>query len=220
MLGLPKATEISKQLPKKAIYAKFQMSDAAKDKIDEDIARITIVNEVTPNSMNIPAGDTITGFYVMLVSLKRKEFGEKTIVMLSKLIPQNIVFVLEYGDESKLAVYHDKIIQTAWKPTAEQVLELHGLNFDSVWENIVIAVGSVELRQGNTLDGQIAADEQRRKLQAKIDRLEKQARAERQPRKKFDLFRQIKSLTAQLHENNITYKEENEHGQAEYADRE
>lgn len=34
MLGLPKSTEMNKQLPKKAIYAKFQMNTAAKDKVD------------------------------------------------------------------------------------------------------------------------------------------------------------------------------------------
>ena len=44
MLGLPKSTEMSKQLPKKAVYAKFQMNTAAKEKIDADISRITIVN--------------------------------------------------------------------------------------------------------------------------------------------------------------------------------
>ena len=37
MLGLPKSTEMSKQLPKKAVYAKFQMNTAAKEKIDADI---------------------------------------------------------------------------------------------------------------------------------------------------------------------------------------
>ena len=42
MLGLPKSTEMSKQLPKKAVYAKFQMNTAAKEKIDADISRITI----------------------------------------------------------------------------------------------------------------------------------------------------------------------------------
>ena len=41
MLGLPKTTEMSKQLPKKAIYTKFQMNTAAKEKIDADISRIT-----------------------------------------------------------------------------------------------------------------------------------------------------------------------------------
>ena len=37
MLGLPKTTEMSKQLPKKAIYTKFQMNTAAKEKIDADL---------------------------------------------------------------------------------------------------------------------------------------------------------------------------------------
>ena len=194
MLGLPKATEMSKQLPKKAIYAKFQMNTAAKEKIDADISRITIVNEIAPNTANIPAGDEVKNFFVLLVSLKRKEFDEKTIATLSKLIPQNILFVLEYGVESKLAVYRKKIMQTDWKPTEEQRIELQGLNLDKVWENIVVAVGSVEIEQGNTLDEQIEVNEKRQKLEKEIAKLEKQAKAEKQPKKKFELVQRIKKL--------------------------
>ena len=100
MLGLPQLTETSKQLPKKAIYTKFQMNTAAKEKIDADISRITIVNEIAPNKVNIPAGEDVKSFFVLLVSLKKKEYDEKTIATLSKLIPQNILFVLEYEDEN------------------------------------------------------------------------------------------------------------------------
>ena len=100
MLGLPKTTEMSKQLPKKAIYTKFQMNTAAKEKIDADISRITIVNEIAPNKVNIPSGEDVKSFFVLLVSLKKKEYDEKTIATLSKLIPQNILFVLEYEDEN------------------------------------------------------------------------------------------------------------------------
>lgn len=53
MLGLPKATELNKQLPKNAIYAKFQMNTAERAKIDADISRITIVNEVSPAKINL-----------------------------------------------------------------------------------------------------------------------------------------------------------------------
>ena len=63
----------------------------------------------------------------MLVSLKKKEYDEKTIATLSKLIPQNILFVLEYENESRLAIYHTKVMQTEWKPTENQQIELHGL---------------------------------------------------------------------------------------------
>ena len=170
MLCLPKETEMSKQLPKKAIYAKFQMNTAAKKKIDADISRITIVGEIAPNKVNIPTGDEVKNFFVLLVALKKKDFDEKTIVTLSKLIPQNILFVLE----------------------------LQGLNLDKVWENIVVAVGSVDIEQGKTLDEQIKENEKRQKLEKEIAKFEKQARAEKQPKKKFELVQQVKKLRFQL----------------------
>lgn len=192
MLGLPKSTEMSKQLPKKAVYAKFQMNTAAKDKMDADISRIVIVNEIMPGKINIPAGNEVSSIFVLLVTLKKKEFDEKTIALLSKLIPQNILFVLEYGDKSKLAVYHTKLMQTDWKKTEEQYIEIKGLNLDKVWENIVVLVGNISIEQGKTLDEQIAIDEKRQKIEKEIDRLEKLARAERQPKKKYKLVQRIR----------------------------
>lgn len=126
MLGLPKSTEMHKQLPKKAVYAKFQLNTAAKDKIDSDISKIMIVNEITPGKLNIPAGDEVLSFFVLLVTLKKKDFDEKVIAMLTKLIPQNILFVLEYEGESKLAVYYTKLMHTDWKKQKSSTLKSKG----------------------------------------------------------------------------------------------
>lgn len=198
MLGLPQLTETSKQLPKKAIYTKFQMNTATKEKIDADISRITIVNEIAPNKVNIPAGEDVKSFFVLLVSLKKKEYDEKTVATLSKLIPQNILFVLEYENESRLAIYHTKVMQTSWKPTEEQKVELKGLNLDTVWENIVISVGGVNIEKGNTLDEQIEINDKKQKLEKEIARLEKKARTEKQPKKKFELVQVEKELIEKL----------------------
>ena len=198
MLGLPQLTETSKQLPKKAIYTKFQMNTATKEKIDADISRITIVNEIAPNKVNIPAGKDVKSFFVLLVSLKKKEYDEKTVATLSKLIPQNILFVLEYENESRLAIYHTKVMQTAWMPTEEQKVELKGLNLDTVWENIVISVGGVNIEKGNTLDEQIEINNKKQKLEKEIARLEKKARTEKQPKKKFELVQAEKELIEKL----------------------
>ena len=198
MLGLPKSTEMSKQLPKKAIYAKFQMNTAAKEKIDADISRITIVNEIAPNKVNIPAGDEVKSFFVLLVTLKRKNFEQKTVATLSKLIPQNILFVLECGNESKLAIYHTKLMQTEWKPTIEQKIELKGLNLDKVWENLIRDLDCGVWNEELTLDENIALHEKQAKLEKEIAKLEKQARTEKQPKKKFELVQQIKKLKEEL----------------------
>lgn len=198
MLGLPKSTEMSKQLPKKAVYANFQMNTAAKDKIDADISRIMIVNEITPGKVNIPAGDEVSSFFVLLVILKKKDFDEKTIAMLSKLISQNILFVLEYGAESKLAIYRTKLMQTDWKKTEEQYIEIKGLSLDRVWENIVVSVGNVSIEQGKSLDEQIVIDEKRQKMEKEIARLEKLARAEKQPKKKFEMVQRVRDYREQI----------------------
>ena len=202
MLGLPKTTEMSKQLPKKAIYTKFQMNTAAKAKIDADISRITIVNEIAPNKVNIPAGEDVKSFFVLLVSLKKKEYDKKTIATLSKLIPQNILFVLEYENESRLAIYHTKVMQTEWKPTENQQIELHGLNLDTVWENIVKSLECGVWNEELSLDENIALHNKQEQLKKQIEKLEKQARAEKQPKKKFELVQLLKKLNTEIREMN------------------
>ena len=198
MIGLPKTTELSKQLPKKAIYLKFNMTPAAKEKFDEEISRIMIVSEISPSRINIAAGKEISSIYVLLVSLKQKKYNEATVAQLFKLIDQNMVLLLEYEDEQRLAIHHTKLIQSDWKPAEEWTLDLKGLNLDDVWDNIVTQIGSIDIEKGNSLEEQIAVDEQRAKILKEIVRLEAQARKEKQPKKKFDLVQQINKLKSEM----------------------
>lgn len=194
MLGLPKATELSRQLSKKSIYSKFGLDKAAREKFDADIKKITIVNEISDSTTAIAKGNNVIVFYVLLISLKCRDFNHKTIELISKLINQNMLFILEHNNEAKIAIYHTKLIQTQWKPIEELSIQLKGLNLDTVWENIVVQVGGIQLEQGNSLEEQILIDEKRSKFQKQIENLEKQARAEKQPKKKFELVQQIRTL--------------------------
>lgn len=195
MYGLPHTTEIRKQLPKKAIYAKFELKPTQRDGFDADVSRIDIVAVVSPTTVPaIATGEDIKEFYVLAVQLKRKDYGEKNIAMLSKLIPQNILFALQYEDETQLAIYHTKFIKSDWKPTDEATICLTGLNLDTVWENIIKTIGEIQVQDGKTLAEQIQDDEQRTKTLKLIADLEKKMAKETQPRKKRELFEQIKHL--------------------------
>lgn len=200
MLGLPKSTELSKQLPKKAIYEKFNMNSVAKDKFDADISRINIVAEISPNTTNIEKGETVPVIFVLQVILKNKKFDPKTISQISKLIDQKMLLVLDCDGERKLAIHHSKLIESNWMPIDDCSVSLTGLNLDKVWENLITQVGSIEIEQGHSLDEQIASDEKKAKLQKEIARLEKQARNEKQPKRKFELAEQVKELRKQLGE--------------------
>lgn len=194
MLGLPKATELNKLLPKKAIYTRFQMNAAAKERFDADISRISIVGELSPATTGIAKGETVASIFVLQVSLKRKDFQAGTIAQISKLIDQNMLLVLDYEEQRKLAIYHSKLIQTDWQRPEDCTVSLKGLDLDAVWENFIVQVGGITIESGNDLDQQIALDEKRAKLEKEIAKLEKQARAEKQPKKKFELVQQIKRM--------------------------
>ena len=194
MLGLPKSTELNKPLPKTAIYAKFQMNGAEKAKIDADISRIVIVNEVSAGKLNLAPGEKVQTFFVLDVVLKRKDYNEKTVVTLSKLI----VLVLEHDGLAKLAVYHTRLLQTQWLKLSELSLDIKGITMDTVWENVIIQIGGIHMQNGNTLEQQIAQDEQRKKLEKEIARLEKLAWAEKQPKKKFELAEKIDSFKVEI----------------------
>ena len=198
MLGLPIQTEVKKQLPKSAIYTKFQMNNAQKERIDSDKSKLVIVNEILPSTINIAAGENIKAFFVVNVLLKNKKYDERNIAMISKLIPQNILFVLEFENEIQLAIYHTKLIHTEWLPKDVTKITLKGLDLDSIWENIILQIGEIEIEQGNTLDAQIAIDDKKARLEKEIARLEKQARNEKQPKKKFELVQKINTLKNEM----------------------
>lgn len=92
----------------------------------------------------------------------------------------------------------NKYYHTEWIPEYELNLKIEGLNMDAVWENLIIQVGGVEVGQGKSLDEQIQIDDQKAKLQKEIEKLEKQARNEKQPNKKFQLAQHVKELKRQV----------------------
>lgn len=195
MLGLPASTEICKQLPKKAIYAKFDLEPALRDHLDADISKLTIVNAIS--STTIPAlqkGETVDCIYVIDVTLKRPDYDPKNIQLLSKLIPQNIIFALRYENKVQLAVYHTKLITGCWAKAEDYQIELKGLNLDKIWESLITDLGEITIEEGNSLDEQIAVDEAKAKLEKQIEDLEKKARTEKQPRKRLEYFEQLKKL--------------------------
>ena len=199
MYGLPHTTEIRKQLPKKAIYAKFELKPTQRDGFDGEVSRIDIVAVVSPTTVPaIAAGEDIKEFYVLAVQLKKKDYDEKNVAMLSKLIPQNILFALQYEDETQLAIYHTKLIKSDWKSTTDTDIRLSGLNLDTVWENIIKDIGEIHVQEGKTLTEQIQEDEKLVKLKRQIEELERKCRTEKQPRRRFELYEKLTSLKKQL----------------------
>lgn len=196
MLGLPASTEIHKLITRKRVYEHFgaDMSAERRKRFEADIARMVLTNEVSPVSINLPAGEQVQSFFVLQVTLKEKEFDAQNITLLARLFGQRLVMMLEYEGRQRLALWQGRLYMTEWADAGAWTLPLTGLNLDQAWEHIVAQIAGIDREPGRALDEQLAQAAQREKLQKEIARLEKQARAERQPKKKFELVNKLRRL--------------------------
>ena len=195
MFQLPPATAINKPLYKKAVFEKFNLKAAERDRFDADISRMALVARIS--TATVPAltkGEEIEGFYVLQVALKRKDYDSKNILMLQKLIPQKMVFALQFEEQTQFCIFHTRLQQSKWMPTSEAAIPLHGLSLDDVWNNIVATIGGLDVQAEESIEEQIIHREQREKLLRQIESLEKQCRTEKQTRKKFELHQQLIKL--------------------------
>ena len=202
MLGLPVKAEVSKMLPKKAIYEKFNMNTAQKAKFDADISRISIVGEITPTTTQIAVGKDIQGFYILQIVLKNKKYDEKAIASLPKLIPQRMIFLLQYESQYCLAYYHNRLYHTKWVELDRLLVPLSGLDLDIVWENtikqIVCGENGAEWNVNVTIEENIATETHRRKLITDIASLEKKVRSEKQLNRQIQLNEELKRMRKEL----------------------
>lgn len=199
MFGLPATTAINKPLYKKAVFEKFNLKTAERDRFDADISRMALVARVSPAT--VPAlseGQTIKGFYILQVVLKHKEYNVQNILLLHKLIPQQIVFALQFEEQTQLCIFHTRLQQSEWKQTEAIDIPLKGLSLDDVWDNIVATIGDLDIEAEESIGEQIINREQHEKLLRQIEALEKRCRVEKQTRKRYELHQQILKLKEEL----------------------
>lgn len=199
MYGLPQNTLINQPLYKKAVFEKFSLKAAERDRFDADISKMALVARISPAT--VPAlseGKGIKGFYVLQVELKHLEYDANNILLLHKLIPQQLVFALRYEQQTQLCIFYTRLQQSAWMNSEDVTIPLQDLTLDDVWNNIVAQVGGLDAEAEETLEEQIIHREQQEKLFRQIEALEKRCRAEKQTRKRYELHQQIVKLKESL----------------------
>lgn len=195
VLGLPERTEIRKPISKEIIYKTFpEMKGEKRKNFDEDISRIIITNELSERTLNFSKGEKISTIFVIQLLLKKKEYSKKNIDIIFRLFNQSIVLVLCFEGMEKVIVNYSRNIETDWFNEGEFGLALRGSNFDDLFESFVKQIGNITVYEGNNLEEQIRVNDERQKLLKEIERLEKKAWKEKNPKKKFELAQEINRL--------------------------
>lgn len=207
MLRLPMTTEFNKRIPKQSFYENLTVSADVKKIFVEKIDSIIWANKLSPSTMNTSAGESVKEIEVLHIRLKSSALEDAALMLMDKGIPYHIVFLLQFEDDYQLCVAYKEIspsgvcskieryYKTSWVKEDELSLNLIGFNMDSLYENIIRQIAGDTIEKSNgSIKTDIEESQQKAKLQKEIARLEKQARSEKQPKKKFELVQKINKL--------------------------
>ena len=194
MFDLPKSAYFGKIIPKEKIYSHSSAGASLEALFVEQVERIRWLYKISPKTLNIAPGNNIDEIEIIEITLRLPEPDKRILSTICKAIPQKIVFSVVFGNMIKYSLYYDK--ETYYSFDAAP--ELIGNNIDSVWENFVMQIGSITVAHGRTLDEQISFNKEREKLIKTVSDLDKQARREKQPRRKYELAEEVRKFNMEL----------------------
>ncbi|MCK9276408.1 MAG: DUF4391 domain-containing protein [Syntrophales bacterium] len=213
MLELPRGTVFNRRIPKQKFYENLNVTAELKRIFVEQISVIYWRNKISPATVNIAAGETVSEIEVIEIRLNQPGLDKRILQLIDREIPYHILFLLVYKEQVQAWIGYKEQSQggtaafkpgayyhTEWQPVDKLSLRLDGLNMDSVYESFIrqIAGERLDNKAGDGLKDAVARDERRRKLQKEIAALENKVRREKQFNIQVELNSKLKRLKKEL----------------------
>lgn len=203
MITFPGATIVNRILPKEAFFKRLTLNNELREKFVSDVKRITVKNSLTAQTLHLVPGRSVSEILVLVIELKKREFDPRILESIARQNPHKLVFLLCHEGGAQLALYHGKLYTTSWQEPLQLCLSARGLNLDAVWDSFleqIVLAEEIKPQAGLSVDERIKRHELLQKLQKDLDKAEKLTWAEKQPKKKFELYQQVQALKAQMEE--------------------
>lgn len=213
MNEFPKTTVFGKAIPKTKFYENLPVTPMVKNCFVTDISSIVWRNKLSPATLNVQAGTRIREVNVIEITLKNDSLNEQVLKAIDRGIPYHLLFLLRNKDQCMACIGYKELnaaqtealavkeyFKTDWMSFDELPLRVDGLTMDEIHDGFIKQINQrLDETDENSLKDAIFADAQRRKLEQQIAKLEKLARAEKQPKKKFELVQDIQKLKIRLY---------------------
>jgi len=209
MIDLPKNTLFNKRIPKQKFYENFDISAALKRSFIDEIKAIYWRNKISPDTVNIKAGQKVNEIQVFLINLNQKMFNEKVLLQIDREIPYHILFILRYKDLYQVAIsYKEQALfghnvykvsgfyYTNWMKEEELPIKLKGFDLDAVYENMLCDIGGerLSIHENESIEESVRKNEKIQELKSKIDKLKKKRRKTQQFNKQVKINDEIRAL--------------------------
>ena len=214
MLGLPKATEFNRRIPKAKFYENINITTSLKRLFVDQIKNIYWRNKIASTTTNLIEGKYVTEIEVFEINLNSLQVDIDLLKSIDNVIPYHILYILEYNGKYQAWIGYkestniekkiskvDRYYHTNWLEETELIVKVEGLNLDDVYENLVRQIAGDKLQSDNstkTLKQSVERDKEIETLQKQIGILQNKIRKEKQLNKQIEMNTELKKLRSAL----------------------
>ncbi len=108
LFAWPKAAAFDRVVPKRKIYEHGAVGSALKERFVQQVEQITWAYKLAPETVNLPAAETVTEIQVFRVTLKGAELDRVVLKAIDRAIPFPLIFELIQGTQIKVAAAYKR----------------------------------------------------------------------------------------------------------------
>ena len=197
MLNLPSTVLVNRVMPKRAFYEHLKTTAAIKEQFVQQIERIEMVASIKEASIHIPGDKDVAEIDVLALYLKQVDVPYEVIELISRSIPNKLLFVCPTGEFCKLLVRRDRLYETEWMSTDDARLELAGSTLRELWDSIA---SQVVFGDSSFVDlaGRLERKRRSQALRLELEQVERKRKSEKQIVKRNALFERKRAIEAEL----------------------
>ena len=214
MLGLPKATEFNRRIPKAKFYENINITSSLKRVFVDQVKNIYWRNKIASTTINLSEGKYVTEIEVFEINLNRTQVDIDLLKSIDSVIPYHILYILECNGKYQAWIGYkeftnvekkiskvDRYYHTNWLEETELIVKLEGLNLDDVYENLVRQIAGDKLQSDNSIESlkqSVERDKEIETLQKQIGILQNKIRKEKQLNKQIEMNTELKKIRSVL----------------------
>ena len=212
LLQYPASTIVDRPIPKNAFYRNANITPRMRNRFVDELQELRWLYKLAPQSLNVERGKDIEEIEIFHATLKQSDVPVELLRFIDQVMPQFIVFILQYQDRYCLycnykqftSQAHDKCdiketFVSDWH-TDIPSLAIQGRSLTAIYDNFVRQIAGTRLEQTPTapLEQAIQAMQQRDELLKEIEKIEKAIQHEPQFNRQVALNQKLKQLRKQL----------------------
>ena len=211
LLKYPESCMLWKNVPKTSFYRHLEVSTSMKKRFQDDVESISWLYKIAPTTLQVQATESMREIEVFLVELKNDTCGTELFQYIDRFMPQYIVFLLHYENQYRFLINYKEwadeahtrftitqSFESGWLTTAQLSLPMQGSELPDIYENFVRYIASDQLSKDDNLKEAVLSYQEQQVLQKRLAALQAQIAKESQPKRKFELHKQIVELQKKL----------------------